>query len=122
MLETFGQHWFSDADKQVMYEYFYRPYEDPSVQTRERVVLLRRLDHPVNADMAWYRNQVLEKVNGKEIADLNDLVHTIESSQDRFLVFEFAGSGHFSVLDRQAAAAANQAILTTYGVEKDRNL
>ncbi|HET9298903.1 MAG TPA: trypsin-like peptidase domain-containing protein [Candidatus Polarisedimenticolaceae bacterium] len=122
MLETFGQHWFSEADRQVMYEYFYRPYEDPSVQTRERVVLLRRLDHPVNTNMAWYRNQVLEKVNGKEVQDLNDLVRTIESSKDRFLVFEFSGSGHFSVLDREAAQAANQSILTTYGVPKDRNL
>ena len=89
---------------------------------RERVVLLRRLDHPVNTNMAWYRNQVLEKVNGKEIQDLNDLVRTIEGSQDRFLVFEFSGSGHFSVIDRQQAAAANQAILATYGVSKDRNL
>ena len=85
-------------------------------------VLLRRLDHPVNTNLAWYRNQVLERVNGKEIQDLNDLVRAIESSQERFLVFEFSGSGHFSVLDREAAQAANQTILTTYGVSKDRNL
>lgn len=122
MLETFGQHWFQEADKQVMYEYFYRPYEDPAVQTRERVVLLRRLDHPVNADMAWYRNQVVERLNGKEVADLDDLVRTMESSTDRFFVFEFSGSGHLSVLDREAAVRANPTILETYGVLKDRNL
>jgi hypothetical protein len=65
---------------------------------------------------------VLEQLNGKPIEDLNDLVLTLESSQDRFFVFEFSGSGHFSVLDREAAAAANGRILETYGVTKDRNL
>jgi hypothetical protein len=65
---------------------------------------------------------VLERVNGKEVADLADLVRTIESSTDRFLVLEFSGSGHFSVLDREAARRAGPGILETYGVPRDRNL
>ena len=88
----------------------------------ERIVLVRRLDHAVNADMAWYRNEVVAKVNGKKIGSLQDLIDAFESNHEPFHVMEFKNFGRFGVLDREEADHANQEILEQYGVTKDRRL
>ena len=58
-----------------------RPQFEPELIREERVILLRRLKHPVNSEMSWYRNQVVERVNGRRITCLEDLVETIENHQ-----------------------------------------
>ena len=89
---------------------------------RERVVLLRRLDHPVNGGMAWFRNVVVERVNGRSINRLEDLIAATESNQGEFHVIELAHHRRLSVLDRKAADEANAEILRQYGIAKDRRL
>jgi len=122
MIKTFGSEWRADADRPLLYEFFYRPYMDTSMLTRERVVLLRRLMHPVNADMAWFRNQAVERVNGITINGLEDLVEALEKHDGDFHFIEFSTFNRFGVLDRQEAERANAEILKRYGINKDRNL
>ncbi len=85
-------------------------------------MLLRRLDHPVNADMAWFRNLAVERINGREITGMDDLVESLENHQGEFHLIEFSHLGRFGVLDRQKAEEAHQEILERYGIEEDRNL
>jgi len=122
MLKTFGQEWYSRADKALLYEFLLRPLEEPELGTRERIVLLRRLKHSVNADMAWFRNQVVEQVNGRVIHTLEDLIEAIETNEDEYHVIEFSNYHRHGVLDRREAERSNAEILELYGVEKDRNL
>jgi S1-C subfamily serine protease len=122
MLKTFGENWPTEADKLVLYEFLQRPMDEPELVTKERVVLLRRLDHPVNADMAWYRNQVVERVNGRTIHRLEDLIEAIESHEGEFHLLEFSSFRRFGVLDRRRAEESNAEILERYGVPRDRNL
>ncbi|MDQ7086351.1 MAG: trypsin-like peptidase domain-containing protein [Acidobacteriota bacterium] len=120
LLTTYGQDLPLKTD--LLYELYQRPLMEPQLKKREPVVLLRRLNHAVNANMAWHRDQVVQKVNGREIRDLEDLIDAVESNRGRFHVFEFTYHHRFGVLDRRQADAANEEILRLYGIPEDRHL
>ena len=122
MVKTFGDDWISDADSELIYELLYRPLGEPDLLKKERIVLLRRLDHPVNANISFFKNILVERVNGRPIDSLEDLVRAIEENREPYHVFEFAYFGRLAVLDREAAEKANPQILRDYSVPKDRNL
>lgn len=122
MMGTYGNDWLAQADNALLYEYLFRPIGEPERMVKEQVVLLRRLDHAVNINMAWYRNLVVERVNGRPIEKLEDLVEAFSSNTERFHLLEFASFSKIGVLDREQAEKANPEILERYGVPKDRNL
>ncbi len=111
-----------DLPEHLLYELYFRPIEEPLDTRQESVVLLRRLDHAVNGSMSWYRDLVVDRVNGRPIESLEELIETIENNQDSSHVFEFAYYGRLGVLDREAAEKANEEILEIYGIAEDRNL
>jgi S1-C subfamily serine protease len=121
MLETTGRDWVVSADKRLVQEQIFRPLSDPKALLREPVVLLRRLDDPVNINIAWYRNQLVTRANGKEIDSLGGLIEAIESNKSPFHILELGEPGRFIVLDRKGADDASAKILERYGVAKDRN-
>lgn len=106
----------------ILWEYAYKQLDSPDQVVPGRVVMLRRLDHAVNATVGLSANVVLERVNGREIFSLQDLVQALDDNQDRFQTFEFAYVDHLVVLDREAANAAHQEILQLYAVTPDRRL
>jgi S1-C subfamily serine protease len=120
-LLTYGSDWQRMAPRALLDEFFYRIEVQPDLQLKERVVLLRRLDDPVNIEMAWYLDQVVERVNGREILGLASLIEAFEKNDGDFHVIEYAHARRFSVLDRRKVEAANAAILERYGISKDRN-
>jgi S1-C subfamily serine protease len=122
MLKTFGDEWQSKADRLLLDEFIFRPLADPSLHAAERVVLLRRLDHPVNAHIPWYRNQLVSKVNGREIRSLAELASALSEGTGTHQLIELAHERRFVVLDRAAAEQAHDEILEKYGVERDRRL
>jgi S1-C subfamily serine protease len=122
MLKTYGGEWHLKASKEVLYEFLLRPMIQPDLIQQERVVLLRRLKHPVNSDMAFYRNQVVERVNGKPITCLEDLVETFENHKGDFHLIEFSSRRRIGVINRLDADAAHGEILQRYGIQEDRNL
>jgi hypothetical protein len=122
MLETFDPHWSAKADKDLLYEFLYRFFAEPERLLLEPVVLLRCLDHPVNADLLWRRNALVRRFNGREIRGLADLVDAVESNEGPYEVVEFEGTGRFDALDRAEAARVNREILELYGVPQDRRL
>src|SRR5207247_9521051 len=73
MVKTFGDDWMSNADSELVYELLFRPQEDPAILKKERIVLLRRLDHPVNVNIAFFRNILTDTVNERSNAALQDL-------------------------------------------------
>ncbi len=121
-LKTFGGDWHVKAGKEILYEFLLRPMIQPELMLQERVVLLRRLKHPVNSDMAFYRNQVLERVNGRPITCLEDLVETFENHKGDFHLIEFSNRRRIGVINRLDADAAHGEILQRYGIQEDRNL
>jgi len=122
MVKTFGDDWMSDANSELVYELLFRPQGEPALLKKERVVLLRRLDSPVNANIPFFKNILVDKVNDRRIDSLEDLVRAIEENKAPYHVLEFGYFGRVAVLDRAAADKANAQILKDYGVAKDRNL
>ncbi len=122
MVKTFGDDWMSEANSELIYELLFRAQGEPEFLKKERVVLLRRLDHPVNVNVPFFKNILIDRVNGRTIDSLQDLVRAIEENKGPFQRFEFAYFGRMAVLDREAADNANAQILHDYGVAKDRNL
>ncbi|MBP7147660.1 MAG: trypsin-like peptidase domain-containing protein [Acidobacteria bacterium] len=120
MLKTYGNDWPRVADRPLLRELLLRGAEESERMQEERVVLLRRLDHPVNADFAWYRNEVVERINGRTIRTLADVIAAIEENKEPQHVFELKYYGKLAALDRAAADAANAQILEQYGIPKDR--
>ena len=121
-LKTFGGNWNFDAPTALLAEFLVRPLSEPELMQQTRVVLLRRLKHPVNADFAYFRNQVVERVNGKAITSLDELVSALEQQDADFQVFEFTTGSRLGVLQRHSAEAAGPEILESYGIEQDRRL
>ena len=121
MLKTYGRDYVSAADRRLVYEHLFRSLVDPAGAVPEPVVLLRRLDHPVNIDLPWYRNQLVTRVNGKTITKLDDLIEAIEGNKDKWQVIELGDPWRFILLDRAEVDKANPEILKLYGVPKDRN-
>lgn len=121
-LSSYGPDWRRTAPKELLHEFLIRPFGEPELRLDERVVLRGRLKHPVNADMAWFRDQVVERVNGQRIGSLEDLVRAFEAHDGDQHVIEFATARRFCVLDRERAERANPEILERYGIPRDRNL
>jgi len=106
---------------QISYEYSSRAFAQPERLNRT-VLLLRRLDHPVNVRMTWSGQLVVERVNGKRIRSLTDLVAAVEGNREEFHVFEFAYFGRFEVMRREDADRAHPEILRRFGIVEDRRL
>jgi len=121
VLKLSGRDWNAKAPALLRYTYQYKSIEMPSHLHVESVVFLRRLDHPVNADMPNFKNLLVQKVNGKSITTLGDLVSAIESNPGPFHVLEFE-TGIVHVLDADKAESANADILKQYGIPIDRRL
>ena len=121
-LVTFGEDWGSNADKHLINEYSLRIQEEPERILRNPIILLRRLDHSANANMAWYRNLLVEKINGRPIHSLSDVIEAFETNEDEYHLLEFGYYGRFGVLEREAAERANVEVLEQYGVAADRRL
>ncbi len=122
LVSTFGDEWSNRSEAHLGYEFLHRYLVEPERLLRETVVLARRLIHPVNAQMAYYRYMLVEQVNGRPIHRLEDLIEALEQNREPFQVFDFGYFGRFGVLDRAAADAANAEILELYGVPQDRRL
>jgi S1-C subfamily serine protease len=109
-------------DPAILYEYLYRQLEEPGAVRAGRVLLLRRLDHAVNAALPTSGGAIVDRVNGQPITSLESLIAAFESHTGKHQVIEFAHLEDVAVLDRAAAAAANAAILKEYAVPVDRRL
>ena len=109
------------VQSQISYEYSSRAFSDLERLTNT-VVLLRRLDHPVNVHMTWSNQAVLERVNDKRIRNLTELIEAVENNREEFHVFEFSYFGRFEVMRREDADRAHPEILERFGVVGDRRL
>jgi hypothetical protein len=106
----------------IAYEFMSRSFSEPERMNREPVMLMRRLDHPVNADMVWHRRLLVERVNGRPIDGLETLIEAIEGNEGEFHLLEFGYFGRFSVMRREEADRAHVEILERYGIAQDRRL
>jgi len=121
-LGTFGQNWSAVAGIGLLYELFYKKTTEPDRARREPIMLSTVLSHQVNANMEIRGRVLVDSINGKRIESMQDVIDAFENHEGSHHLIEFGERLGFECLDREAAAEANQGILQTYGIQKDRRL
>lgn len=90
-------------------------------ERREVILMQRVLPDPVNRGYQSWEDEIVQLVNGVVPRDMTHLAEIIDHAQGRW-VRVLMENGHLITLDRQAARAAHEQILETYGMAVDRYL
>lgn len=106
----------------LTYELFYRSREEPKLVREEPVVLSGVLADAVNANFRVRSRVLVDRINGTRIENMGDAIRAFETSTNTYDVIEFIKSRQFECLDHAEARRANDTILKTYGVPRDRQL
>jgi PDZ domain len=122
LLKTFGRGWPQSANRDLVWHQLFREAEKPEEADREVVVLTKVLRHAVNSQMSMAVPLGVERINGRPIRALADVVGAFASNHDRFHRIEFEGDGGIEALDRDKADAAHPEILKQYAIPHDRRL
>lgn len=118
LLKAWGPNWYNSAPKGwvgMLSNNFVRKDKD------EVVVALKVLADDVNEGYHKYSNWIIEKVDGKKIRNLKELVRLTEApSDDPYIIFSSKDKRQL-VLDRKRCVEARQRILDTYRIRADRS-
>jgi S1-C subfamily serine protease len=122
LLKMFGRHWAQTANRDLVWDQLFREAERPEEADRETIVLTRILRHPVNSQMGFGGPVGVDRINGRPIRSLEDVVRAFSENRDRFQRIVFEGDAGIEALDREQAEAAHEEILRQYGIPSDRKL
>jgi S1-C subfamily serine protease len=122
LLKTLGRGWPQSANRDLVWDQLFREAEHPEDADREVVVLTKVLRHAVNSQMSLTLPVGVDKINGRPVRSLADVVAAFASNHERFHRIEFEGEGGVEALDREKAEAAHPEILRQYAIPHDRKL
>jgi S1-C subfamily serine protease len=122
LLSTFGRSWAQSANRDLVWHQLFREAERPEEADREVVVLTRVLRHAVNSQMALNPPAPVERINGRTIRSLADVVSAFAGNRGRFHMIELEGDAGIEAIDRERADAAQAEILRQYAIPHDRHL
>ncbi len=121
-LKSWRKDWWNRADPRLLY-YFSYYNQDKLCRKRPELILLSRvLPAPVNQYYTGLTDRVVERVNGRKIATLRDLVASFEAQTGDYHLIEFEGDAPPCVLSAVQIKEENARILEQYGVNQDRHL
>jgi len=116
-LKLWGDKWHNNASKNLLYQYY---YGQPTEDRNEIVMLSKVLADEINVGYHDVYDTIVYSVNGKRIANMNDLVKSFESYRGKYHVI-LDEMGRRIVLDRQKVKENDQVILRKYGINSDRS-
>jgi hypothetical protein len=121
-LRTLGRGVPESSYGELYYELFYRRQEDPAHARVEPIVLATVLADAVNANVETRGRAFVDRVNGIRIEKLEDVVRGFERNTNAYDVVEFLPHNGLECVERAEVAKANDRILKTYNIAKDRRL
>ena len=122
LLKTVGRNWPQSADRDLVWHQLFREAERPEEADRDVIVLTRVLRHEVNSQMTVNLPIAVDRINGRPIRSLADVVSAFGANRDRFHTIELEGDAGIEALDREKAEAAHPEILRQYAIPHDRHL
>ncbi len=118
LLQAWGPNWYNTAPNELTSRLSFNFLTD---ETNEIVLLLRVLPSDINQGYHTTANWVIDRVNGKPIRDLKDLIRIVEQeSEGPFVSFENR-FGYRLILDKKKAIETGPEILSTYRIPADRS-
>lgn len=121
-LRTLGRDIPASSVGELYYELYYHRAEEPATARPEPIVLASVLPDAANANFGVRGRELVDKINGKRIERLEEVVKALENGTNAFDVIKFIPHDSFETLERAEVAKANPRILETYGVAQDRRL
>lgn len=120
----FLQSWGSDWSRKAPFHLAYATRAESTPSQPSLVVLSMVLPDPVNIGYQESRMLIVDKLNGKKINRLEDLIAAKALAQDGFHLLEFRPGDSLRriVLDAGETDAATQRVLERYGIQKDQVL
>jgi len=122
LLRTLGRSWAQSANRDLVWHQLFREAERPEEADREVIVLTRVLRHAVNSQMSFDLPAAVERINGRTIRSLGDVVAAFGANRGRFHMIELEGDAGIEAIDRERADAAQAEILRQYAIPSDRHL
>ncbi|MCK5034393.1 MAG: trypsin-like peptidase domain-containing protein [Candidatus Sabulitectum sp.] len=118
-LESWGYDWYLNAVDYLTYPFL---FDNWRTGAREEIVVLTFiLPAEVNTGYESLQNEIIETVNGVEIASFSQFVQLVDNNTDTFIEFT-TSLGSVIILNREEAIAANGEIMARYGIVRDRLL
>ena len=117
LLMTWGSEWWQEAPSEIVSIY---DNDIRSASRSEVVVLQKVLADRANQGYHDVEMLVVDKVEGRNIRDLKELIRIVESAKGEFVRFQ-GSDGHMIVLKRERVEKRNRSILHRYGVPADRS-
>lgn len=121
-LKTWSDDWTSRSDLRLAYYFTYYNQDRIYLDRPEIVILSRILASPVNQYYAGLSQRVVDRVNGRKIADLSDLTEAFAHPEGGYHLVEFEGGYPPLILDREEAEEEHEKILERYRIPADRLL
>ena len=118
LLMTWGSEWWQEAPSEIVSIY---ENEIRSASRSEVVLLQKVLADRVNQGYHDFEALIIERVQGRKVRNLKDLIRIVESATDEFIRFQ-GHDGHIIVLERHGVDKRNRSILRRYGVPLDRSV
>ena len=116
-LDKYRGGWFNGPINQV-----YQVYNGKvSKEVQQVVVLSRVLAAEVNVGYQKFGAAIVEKVNGKKIKDLKQLISIVEKTQKGFIVFQLKNKTKI-VFDVEKLKKSTAPIMNRYRVPRDRSI
>jgi len=112
-----GSQWFLTAPAKLL------NYYQNGVRTKERkelVLLTKVLADEINLGYHDIDNIIIEKVNGKKISEMRDVVEAIENNTGLYHILE-DDSGKKIILKKEKVDKYSNRILQTYRINSDRS-
>lgn len=109
-------------DSDSLYELMFTRHVSEEAMRKRPVVLATILSHEANADFAIRTKSILDEVNGKRIASMQDLVQAVESNEAEFHRFRFIQGKRMEAMNREQADQVTREVLLTYRIPSDRRL
>lgn len=118
------QSWGVDFTRKAPFRLAYATRQDATFENPSYVVLSLILPDPVNIGYNDARYLIVDKLNGKKVRTLQDLLAAKEAPHDGYHLLEFMEGDSLQrmILDATETDAATERVLKRYGIEKDRSL
>lgn len=116
LLKTWGGRWSENAPFYLKY-FNYFSQQTKFKNSRDIIVLLSKLSHPVNSYVQTPLYSVVKTLNGEAVASIKDFKNKIENSSAEYIKVEYEGMNAPTVLKTKQALDAISQVGASYRLE-----
>lgn len=104
-----------NTSAEMLYELFYRNFQDEDTSRAKPILLSSQLNHPGNIDFRVPLRSILTHLNEQPIHSMHDLQAALQNPIDGFHRFKFSND-RIEALDAENATAIDQELMEAYQI------